>query len=180
MSRVGKLPIPLPEGVSVSVDGSVVSVKGPKGELSMRMLADVKLAHDAERIEIQRSGDSRRERSVQGLTRRLVANMVEGVSNGFSKRLEITGVGYRADVKANLLTLALGYSHPIVYQLPDGVEAKVEGQTSLTISGIDRQKVGEVAAEIRKLRPPEPYKGKGIRYSDEHVRRKAGKAGAAA
>ncbi len=180
MSRVGKVPILLPKGVAVAVDGSRVSVKGPKGELSMDVMPQVSVEHGEDRLEIKRGGDGRAERSAQGLTRRLVANMVEGVSTGFSKKLEITGVGYRAEAKGDLVTLALGYSHAIVYQLPEGIAAKVENQTSLTISGIDRQKVGEVAAEIRKLRPPEPYKGKGIRYSDEYVRRKAGKAGASA
>ena len=164
----------------MSVDGPKVSAKEPKGELSMEVLPHVTVESDDAKVEVKRTGDGREERSIQGLTRRLIANMVEGVSTGFSKKLEITGVGYRADVKGDLVTLALGYSHPIVYQLPEGIEAKVENQTSLTVSGVDRQKVGEVAAEIRKLRPPEPYKWKGIRYSDEYVRRKAGKAGATA
>ncbi len=180
MSRVGKLPIPVPSGVTVTLRGSNVAVKGPRGELKLDLLPQVTLSQTDGQLDVARTGDSREERSVQGLSRRLVANMVEGVSAGFSKQLEITGVGYRADARGRNLNLALGYSHPIVYQLPEGVDAKVDNQTVVTISGIDRQLVGEVAAEIRKLRPPEPYKGKGIRYSNEYVRRKSGKAGAGA
>jgi len=157
-----------------------LAVEGPKGKLSRRFQPEVRVVVDGGAVKVERSGDSRKERSVQGLTRRLVANMVEGVSSGFSRKLEINGVGYRADVRKGILHLALGYSHPILYQLPEGVQAAVENQTLITISGVDREKVGAVAAEIRKLRPPEPYKGKGVKYAEETIRRKAGKAGAGA
>ncbi len=180
MSRVGKIPVPVPSGVKIALADRSVAVEGPKGKLEMDVMDGVDVVVEGDTMLVQRKGDSRQERSTQGLTRRLLANMVEGVSEGFSKTLEINGVGYRADVQGSNVHLALGYSHPIIYQLPEGVAAKVENQTVLTVSGISRQLVGEVAAEIRKLRPPEPYKGKGIRYKDEYVRRKAGKAGAAA
>ncbi len=180
MSRLGKVPLPFPTGVVVKIDGDSVSVKGPKGELSEKVMTGVKLELGDGSILVNRTGDSAAERSAQGLVRRLVANMIQGVQEGFSKTLEISGVGYRADVKGNLVHLSLGYSHPIIYQLPEGVTASVDKQTVITVSGVSRQLVGEVAANIRKLRPPEPYKGKGIRYSDERIRRKAGKAGVAA
>ncbi len=179
MSRLGKIPVPVPSGVTVKLEGSEFSAKGAKSELRVPVMAGVSLEIGSDSIIVARDGDGRAERSAQGLVRRLVSNAITGVSEGFSRTLEINGVGYRADVKGNLINLTLGYSHPIVYQLPDGVIASVEKQTVLTVSGPDRQLVGEVAANIRKLRPPEPYKGKGIRYSDEYVRRKAGKAGAA-
>lgn len=178
MSRIGKMPIPLPSGVTVKVENGLVQVKGSKGELSTPLLEGMTLTQESEQVVIERASDSRQHRAIHGLMRRLVANMVEGVSSGFDKKLEIQGVGYRAEAKGNVLNLTLGYSHPIAYQLPEGISAKVDGQTAITISGIDRQLVGEVAAGVRKLRPPEPYKGKGIRYAGEQVRRKAGKAAA--
>jgi large subunit ribosomal protein L6 len=179
MSRLGKIPLPLPQGVKLNLAGDDVHVEGPKGKLSLTLVDGIKLEQGDSGVTVMRRDDSREQRAVQGLMRSLVANMLTGVSEGFSKTLEITGVGYRADAKGDQLHLTLGFSHPIVYQLPEGVKASVEKQTSVTVSGIDRQLVGEVAAGIRKLRPPEPYKGKGIRYSDEQVRRKAGKAGVA-
>ncbi|MFP6627345.1 MAG: 50S ribosomal protein L6 [Deltaproteobacteria bacterium] len=178
MSRIGKMPIPLPSGVTVKMENGLVQVKGSKGELSTPLLEGMTLTQESEQVVIERASDSRQHRAIHGLMRRLVANMVEGVSSGFDKKLEIQGVGYRAEAKGNVLNLTLGYSHPIAYQLPEGISAKVDGQTAITISGIDRQLVGEVAAGVRKLRPPEPYKGKGIRYAGEQVRRKAGKAAA--
>ncbi len=180
MSRLGKSPVPVPAGVAVAFEDGKVTAKGPLGELSVSVVDGVSLDVQADSILVRRDDDGRLRRAAQGLIRRLVCNMLEGVSSGFSKKLEIIGVGYRADVKGSNVHLALGYSHPIVYQLPEGVSASVEKQTVITISGYDRQMVGEVAANIRKLRPPEPYKGKGIRYSTEHVRRKAGKTGATA
>ena len=179
MSRTGRNPIAVPDGVKVSVDGQVVSVEGSKGSLSEKMPGGISIAIGDAGVVVERADDSREQRMGHGLARRLVDNMVVGVTAGFSKVLLLTGVGYRADVKGNLVHLTLGFSHPIIYQLPEGVEAAVADQTTIKISGASRQKVGQVAAEIRSLRPPEPYKGKGIRYSDEHVRRKAGKAAAA-
>ncbi len=179
MSRLGKIPVQIPVGVDVKIADGEVRVKGPKAELSTPIIDGVDVRASIGAVDIVRKGDSRGERSAHGLMRRLVANMVEGVSGGFTRTLEIQGVGYRADAKGALLHLSLGYSHPIVYQLPEGVSATVQNQTIVTLTGADRQLVGEVAANIRKLRPPEPYKGKGIRYSDEQVRRKAGKAGKA-
>ena len=179
MSRLGKVPITVPAGVKIKAEGCHVEVEGPKGKLGLDLMDGIAVEQSEGSVLVTRADDSRARRSAQGLMRSLVENMIEGVSNGFSKTLEITGVGYRADVRGNEIHLTLGYSHPIVYQLPDGVSASVDRQTTLTVSGIDRQLVGEVAAGIRKLRPPEPYKGKGIRYSDEQIRRKAGKAGAA-
>ena len=180
MSRLGKIPVPVPDKVKVSVKDGSLFVEGPKGKLSEPLMAGVDLKLENGGVLVGRTGDSRAERSAQGLVRRLVINMLQGVTQGFSRVLEINGVGYRADVRGNALHLTLGYSHPIFYQLPPGVTAAVDKQTVVTISGVDRQLVGEVAAGIRKLRPPEPYKGKGVRYANEQVRRKAGKAGASA
>ncbi|HIF62738.1 MAG TPA: 50S ribosomal protein L6 [Deltaproteobacteria bacterium] len=179
MSRTGRNPIVIPDGVKVSVDGQVVNVQGPKGSLSEKLPGGISITIGDAGVVVERSDDSREQRMGHGLARRLVENMVVGVTAGFSKVLLITGVGYRADVKGNLVHLTLGFSHPIIYQLPEGVDAAVADQTTITISGSSRQNVGQVAAEIRSLRPPEPYKGKGVRYSDEQVRRKAGKAAAA-
>ncbi len=179
MSRTGRNPIVIPDGVKVSVDGQVVNVQGPKGSLSEKLPGGILITIGDAGVVVERSDDSREQRMGHGLARRLVENMVVGVTAGFSKVLLITGVGYRADVKGNLVHLTLGFSHPIIYQLPEGVDAAVADQTTITISGSSRQNVGQVAAEIRSLRPPEPYKGKGVRYSDEQVRRKAGKAAAA-
>lgn len=180
MSRLGKVPVPIPDKVKVSVKDGSVTVEGPKGKLSESLLQGVDLKVENGGVLVGRTGDSRAERSAQGLIRRLVINMFQGVTQGFSRVLEINGVGYRADARGNAVHLTLGFSHPINYQLPPGVTASVDKQTVVTITGVDRQLVGEVAAGIRKLRPPEPYKGKGVRYANEQVRRKAGKAGASA
>jgi len=179
LSRLGKVPLPVPSGVKVKLDDDRVFVEGPKGKLDAALVERTSLEIGDGSVLINRADDTRQSRAAQGLMRRLVSNMLHGVSTGFSRKLEITGVGYRADARGDQVHLSLGYSHPIVYQLPEGVKASVENQTSITVTGVDRQVVGEVVAGIRKLRPPEPYKGKGIRYSDEHIRRKAGKAGAA-
>ena len=180
MSRIGKLPVALPSGVTVTVDAGTVGVSGPRGHLATRVspLVEVKVGGAA--VSVTRRDDSRAARAVHGLTRKLVANMVTGVSSGFRRVLEISGVGYRAEAKGRTLQLALGYSQPVVFALPDGVEAKVDKQTVITLEGTDRQVLGETAAAIRKLRPPEPYKGKGIKYAEETIRRKAGKAVGAA
>ena len=180
MSRIGKKPVAVPQGVTVTIEERTVKVKGPKGELQCQLveLVDVKL--DGEEVVLSPCDDSQLARSAWGLSRTLVANMVTGVTDGFSKTLEINGVGYRAEVKGSTLVLNLGYSHPIEFQLPDGVTAKVEGKnTQLVLSGIDKQVLGQAAANIRGFRPPEPYKGKGVRYQGEHVRRKAGKTAGA-
>jgi len=180
MSRIGKLPITVPSGVTVAVEPGAVRVSGPRGKLAATVspLAQVKV--EGGTVSITRRDDSRDARGVHGLTRVLIANMVTGVSAGFRRVLEINGVGYRAEAKGRTLHLALGYSHPVVFPLPDGVEAKVDKQTVITLEGADRQVLGETAAAIRKLRPPEPYKGKGIKYAEEKIRRKAGKAVGAA
>jgi len=179
MSRIGKLPIPVPQGVKIKVDGLAVHVEGPKGKLDFTVDSAVSVETTDGKVVIKRNDDSRRSRSIHGLTRKLVANMVNGVHQGFSQVLEINGVGYRAEVKGALIHLALGYSHPIVFQLPQGVSAKVDKQTVITLEAIDRQLLGETAAMIRDLRPPEPYKGKGVKYAEETIRRKAGKAAGA-
>lgn len=179
MSRLGKFPLPVPSGVKVNVAGRDVSVEGPKGKLGMTLVDGSSVEVGDGTVLVKRADDGREQRAKQGLMRSLLSNMLEGVSTGFTRVLEINGVGFRADAKGNVLNLTLGFSHPIVYQLPDGVSASVDKQTVVTVAGVDRQLVGEVAAGIRKLRPPEPYKGKGIRYSDEQVQRKAGKAGVA-
>jgi large subunit ribosomal protein L6 len=180
MSRIGRLPVVLDKGVKAEVANGRVVISGPKGKLEMPIPAGFELNLEDSKLVVKRPGDSRRERALHGLTRKLVANIVEGVSKGFTRVLEINGVGYRAEVKGNAITLSLGYSHPIVYQLPAGVSAKVDRQTVLTLECVDRQLLGSVAAEIRALRPPEPYKGKGVKYADEVIRRKAGKAAGAA
>lgn len=177
MSRIGKLPIPLPDGVEVVLDGLHVTVTGPRGELSQTMPEGVDLDTDEDgAIVVTRRGDDRPHRSLHGLVRSLVANMVEGVSAGYEKRLELVGVGYRAQQRGTDLEIQVGYSHPINVEAPDGVTLQAPTQTEIIVSGIDKQQVGQVAANIRKLRPPEPYKGKGIKYAGEVVRRKAGKA----
>ncbi len=181
MSRIGKLPVAVPSGVNVTVDANEVFVKGPKGELRQRILTDVVEVHtEGGRVLVGRKGDAKAHRSAHGLTRTLIANMVEGVSKGFRKSLEITGVGYRVAKSGEKLTLSLGFSHPVSFEAPQGVALSVEGQTKIHIDGIDKQAVGQVAADIRRLRKPEPYKGKGIRYEGERVRKKLGKAGKAA
>jgi large subunit ribosomal protein L6 len=176
MSRIGKQPITIPEGVQVSVDGSRVEVKGPRGSLAQALHPDMLIVVEDGIIRVQRPSEERLHRSLHGLTRTLVANMVEGVTKGFEKRLEIIGVGYRAALKDTGIELALGFSHPVNFAAPEGIEFEVPSPTRIVIRGSDKQLVGEVAAEIRKLRKPEPYKGKGIRYEGEYVRKKAGKA----
>lgn len=178
MSRVGKLPIPVPAGVNVQIAGQDVTVKGPKGELSLTVVDPITIEQSAETLEVKRPDDGRDNRALHGLTRSLVNNMVVGVTDGYEKRLEIIGVGYRVLSKGpTQLELQLGYSHSIDFDAPEGITFVVDGTTKLAVQGIDKQLVGEVAANIRKLRKPEPYKGKGVRYEGEHVRRKVGKAG---
>ena len=177
MSRIGKLPIPLPSGVTVTIDGQHVAVKGPKGELSMTVSEPIKATLEGETVIVSRPDDEATSKSLHGLTRTLIANQVHGVSQGFSKSLEIVGTGYRAASKGSSVELALGFSHPVVINPPAGITLTVEGNNKIVVSGVDKQAVGEMAANIRKLRKPEPYKGKGIRYEGERVRRKAGKAG---
>ena len=175
MSRIGRKPIEVPEGVTVDVGTGVVSVTGPKGELSQTVDRDMKVALDDGTLTVERPTDRGPHRALHGLTRSLLANMVEGVTNGYEKRLEIQGVGYRARLQGKALELSVGYSHPVAMPAPDGIEFEVPQQTEVIIRGIDKQLVGETAARIRRVRPPEPYKGKGIRYAGEHVRRKVGK-----
>jgi large subunit ribosomal protein L6 len=178
MSRIGKSPIPIPAGVDVRIDGSSVAVKGPKGELSQQVPFGITVRVDDGQILVERLDDEREVRALHGLVRSLVNNMVLGVTEGFRKELEIVGVGYRAAAKGKTgLDLSLGYSHPVVVEAPEGIEFAVPQPTRIEVHGIDKQLVGQVAADIRSLRKPEPYKGKGVRYADEHVRRKAGKAG---
>jgi large subunit ribosomal protein L6 len=177
MSRIGKQPIELPSGVQVDVaDGNVVTVKGPRGSLTQTMHADMLIAIEDGTLTVQRPDNEGFHRSLHGLTRSLLANMVDGVTNGFEKRLQIVGVGYRAALKGSDLEIAAGYSHPVVVPQPDGIEFEVPTPTQIVVRGNDKQQVGEIAANIRKVRKPEPYKGKGIRYEGEYVRKKAGKA----
>ncbi|MEZ7898796.1 MAG: 50S ribosomal protein L6 [Flaviflexus sp.] len=177
MSRIGKLPVTIPAGVDVTIDGQDVSVKGPKGTLSYTVPAPITVAQEDGTIVVSRPNDERESRSLHGLVRTLIFNNVTGVTEGFSKKLEIIGTGYRAVQKGSDLELSLGYSHTIDVVAPEGITFALEGPTKITVSGIDKQQVGETAANIRKLRKPEPYKGKGVRYAGEQVRRKAGKAG---
>jgi large subunit ribosomal protein L6 len=176
MSRIGKQPIAIPSGVDVAIDGSRVTVKGPKGTLEQTLHRDMGLSLDDGTLRVERPSDERLHRSLHGLTRTLIANMVEGVTNGFEKRLEIVGVGYRATLKGSDLELSVGYSHTVSFPPPEGIEFEVPAPNRIVVRGIDKQRVGEVAANIRKVRKPEPYKGKGIRYEGEYVRKKAGKA----
>ena len=176
MSRVGKVPIPIPQGTEVKLNESALEVKGPKGTLFHTIPEGIYLQIEDGTIHVKRNSDAKRLRSLHGLTRTLIANMVTGVTQAFEKRLEIVGVGYRANFQGGILQLSLGYSHPVIYPVPEGVEVAVEGQTNITVKGIDKQKVGQVAAEIRSFRKPELYKGKGIRYVGEAIRRKVGKA----
>ncbi len=180
MSRIGKKPVPIPSGVQIELKGNHLSVKGPKGELSRSLPEEMTLTQDGDSITVTRPSDQKRHRALHGLTRSLVNNMVEGVTSGFDKKLEIQGVGYRAETMPKGVRLLVGYSHPVEYEAPKGITISVEGNNVVKVEGIDKELVGQVAAEIRKVRPPEPYKGKGIRYAGEHVRRKAGKAGAKA
>jgi large subunit ribosomal protein L6 len=177
MSRIGKLPIDLPAGVSVTIDGQAVIVKGPKGELSLVVAEPIRVSVEENTVTVSRPDDESTSKALHGLTRTLIANNVQGVSQGFSKNLEIVGTGYRAAAKGSSIELALGFSHPVVVNPPAGITLTVEGNTKIIVSGIDKQAVGEVAANIRKIRKPEPYKGKGVRYEGERVRRKAGKSG---
>jgi large subunit ribosomal protein L6 len=175
MSRIGKLPITVPTGVTLTVDGNLVKVKGPRGELSHRMPAGITISREGDTMTVARETEETNHKSLHGLTRSLIANMVEGVTNGFQKRLEIQGVGYRAALKGVDLELNVGYSHSVVLKAPQGITFEVPTPTEVIVKGIDKQQVGQTAAEVRKVRPPEPYKGKGIRYEGEHVRRKVGK-----
>jgi large subunit ribosomal protein L6 len=177
MSRIGKLPVAIPAGVTLTVDGNVVKVKGPNGELSHKLPDGITVAREGEALNVKRASEETNHKSLHGLTRSLIANMVEGVTKGYKKQLEITGVGFKAEVKPYGLQLALGFSHTIEYKAPAGIKLTAPQPTAITIAGSDKALVGQVAAELRGLRPPEPYKGKGIRYAGEVIRRKAGKAG---
>ena len=177
MSRIGKLPVAIPAGVEVKLEeGNVITVKGPKGTLTRKLVDDLDIKVEGSEVIVTRPSDLKRYKSLHGLTRTLIFNMVEGVTNGYTKELEINGVGYRAAKAGKKLTLTLGYSHPVEMEDPEGIETKVDGN-KITVSGIDKEKVGQYAAEIREKRAPEPYKGKGIKYVDEVIRRKVGKTG---
>ncbi len=177
MSRIGKKPIPIPGGVKIALSGRTVAVEGPKGKLKRDVADGVDVLIEADTVLINRQNASKQSDALQGLTRTLVANMVEGVTKGYEKVLEINGVGYRAEVKGTMINLSLGYSHPVEYPLPQGIVAEVEKQTRITVKGIDKELVGATAAKIRSFRSPEPYKGKGIKYATERILRKAGKTG---
>ncbi|MEU0842899.1 50S ribosomal protein L6 [Streptomyces sp. NPDC005962] len=178
MSRIGKLPIQVPAGVDVTIDGRTVAVKGPKGSLSHTVAAPIEVAKGEDNnLVVTRPNDERQNKALHGLSRTLVANMITGVTQGYSKALEISGVGYRVLAKGSNLEFSLGYSHPILIEAPEGITFKVESATKLSVEGIDKQRVGEVAANIRKLRKPDPYKAKGVKYAGEVIRRKVGKAG---
>ncbi|MFK7898011.1 MAG: 50S ribosomal protein L6 [Myxococcota bacterium] len=178
MSRIGNRPIEVPSGVEIKIAGDQVQVKGPKGNLSCGMPAGISAEFDDGTLTIKRPDDSKESRAKHGLARALTNNMVVGCSTGFKRNLEIEGVGYRAEVKGKVLNLLLGFSHPVNMEIPEGLSVSVEANTKVSIEGVDKQSVGQFAADIRSLRPPEPYKGKGVRYDDEHIRRKVGKAGA--
>jgi large subunit ribosomal protein L6 len=176
VSRIGKLPVTIPSGVKVAVDSSGVRLEGPKGKLQTTLPPGVDVKVDGNVVRVERRNDERKSRAIHGLTRKLIANMAHGVSQGFSRVLDINGVGYRAEVKGQEIHMTLGYSHPVVFPLPAGISASVERQIIITLTSADRQLLGETAAKIRSLRPPEPYKGKGIKYREELIKRKAGKA----
>ena len=178
MSRIGKKPISLPAGVKVTVDGNTVTVQGPKGTLTQALPEEITITQEDNQILVQRANDDKQQRSFHGLSRALIANMVEGVTNGFEKKLELVGVGYRAQMQGKKLVISIGFSHPVEVDAPEGIEFEVPAPTRITIRGIDKQLVGNTAAHIRAIRKPEPYKGKGIKYENEYIRRKAGKAGA--
>ena len=177
MSRIGKMPIPVPAGVDVTIDGTTVTAKGPKGELTRTFQPMMTITREGDEIIVTRPDDSREAKAFHGLTRTLIHNMVEGVSTGFTKKLQLVGVGYRAALKGKDLEMQLGYSHPVLVEAPEGITFEVPSQTEIVVTGPSKEQVGQVAANIRKWRKPEPYKGKGIRYEGEHVRRKVGKAG---
>jgi large subunit ribosomal protein L6 len=177
MSRIGKIPIEIPSGVEVQLEGNTIRVKGPKGTLERKLHPEMQVNIEDGRVVVNRPSDEKKHRSLHGLTRTLIANMVQGVTQGFEKRLEIHGVGYRAAKQGNKLVLSMGFSHPVEFDTPPGMEIEVPAPTRITVRGIDKEKVGQLAAEIRAVRKPEPYLGKGIRYEGEYVRRKAGKAG---
>jgi large subunit ribosomal protein L6 len=178
MSRIGRKPVTVPKGVTLQVEGNSVAVKGPRGELRRSLHPDMQIAFDKGEFTVARPSEEKRHKALHGLTRTLVQNMVEGVSKGFSKTLEIQGVGYKAEAKPYGVNLIVGYSHPVKYEAPKGIKISVDNNVVVKIEGADKELVGQVAAELRSVRPPEPYKGKGIRYQGEHVRRKAGKTGA--
>jgi large subunit ribosomal protein L6 len=178
MSRIGRKPVTVPKGVTLQLDGNSVAVKGPRGELRRSLHPDMQIALDKDQFTVARPSEEKRHKALHGLTRTLVQNMVEGVSKGFSKTLEIQGVGYKAEAKPYGVNLIVGYSHPVKYEAPKGIKISVDNNVVVKIEGADKELVGQVAAELRSVRPPEPYKGKGIRYQGEHVRRKAGKTGA--
>ena len=178
MSRIGKKPVAVPKGVTVTLNGNTVSVKGPKGELARTFHPEMSLVMEGDNVTVSRPSDETRHKALHGLSRTLLANMVEGVTKGYNKTLEIQGVGYKAETKPFGLQLSLGFSHPVQYKAPAGIKFAVENNTVVKIEGADKEMVGQVAAELRNMRPPEPYKGKGIRYQGEQVRRKAGKTGA--
>ena len=178
MSRIGRLPIPVPSGVDVQIDGRAVTVKGPKGTLTHTVAEPIEIKRDDDgTLKVERPNDERQNRALHGLSRTLVANMVIGVTDGYTKTLEIVGTGYRVQARGSDLEFALGFSHPVVVSAPEGITFNVEAPTRFTVSGVDKQQVGEVSANIRKLRKPDPYKGKGVRYQGEVIKRKAGKAG---
>jgi large subunit ribosomal protein L6 len=178
MSRIGRKPVTVPKGVTLQLQGHDVAVKGPRGELRRRLHPDMQIALDKDQFTVARPSEEKRHKALHGLTRTLVQNMVEGVSKGFTKTLEIQGVGYKAEAKPYGVNLIVGYSHPVKYEAPKGIKISVDNNTVVKIEGADKELVGQVAAELRSVRPPEPYKGKGIRYQGEQVRRKAGKTGA--
>jgi large subunit ribosomal protein L6 len=178
MSRIGKKPVTLPKGVTLQVQGNTVAVKGPRGELRRSLHPEMQIGFANEQFTVARPSDEKRHKALHGLTRTLVQNMVDGVSKGFSKTLEIQGVGYKAEAKPYGVNLIVGFSHPVKYEAPKGIKISVDNNVVVKIEGADKELVGQVAAELRSVRPPEPYKGKGIRYQGEHVRRKAGKTGA--
>ncbi|NLY52386.1 MAG: 50S ribosomal protein L6 [Firmicutes bacterium] len=177
MSRIGRMPVEIPSGVEVKVDGQTVTVQGPKGTLTQEFHPDMVIALEGNTLTVQRPSDDKKHKALHGLTRSLIANMIEGVTKGYQKNLEISGVGYRAALQGNKLVLSMGFSHPVEFEPEPGIEFEVPAPTRISVKGIDKQLVGETAARIRAVRPPEPYLGKGIRYAGEHIRRKAGKAG---
>ncbi len=177
MSRIGKLPVAIPAGVKISLDGNTITVTGSNGSLTQNLHERMTIAVETDQVKVTSPEANKQDGALHGLTRALINNMVIGVTAGFQKNLEINGVGYRAEISGNVLTMSLGYSHPVVYKLPEGIEVEIEKQTKLSVKGIDKQLVGSAAAKIRSFRKPEPYKGKGIKYADEHILRKAGKAG---